>query len=117
MSDQNAAHLARLATIDGPPLPLDARVPCRHEPDMWFPDKGGSHKPTELAKETCRRCPWRVDCFTWAADPDNQVSHGIWGGFSFGRFSPDEDFITAYRAAVWPQPQPKENEREATTAA
>ena len=110
MSDtvaQTDAHLARMFTVSGPALPPGATPPCTESPDDWFPPAGTNNLNTHLAIHACRGCPFRVECFTWAADPANGVRHGIWGGFSFGRYSPDLEFINAYRDAVWTTP--KEN--------
>lgn len=111
MSDtvaQTDAHLARMFTVSGPALPPGATPPCTESPDDWFPPAGTNNLTAHLAIHACRGCLFRVECFTWAADPANGVRDGIWGGFSFARNSPDEKFIDAYRAAVWPT-TPKEN--------
>ena len=105
MSDQSAAHLARLATIDSPPLPLGARPACTREPRTFFPElgRGGDYTAPRRAKALCHACPWRVECFTWAADPANQVRHGIWGGYSFARGSNDAAYIAEYQATHHPK--------------
>ena len=108
--NQTLTSLARLATIDGPPLPPDADPPCRAKPELFFTadGPGGDYTAPRRAKALCNACPWRVECFTWAANPANQVSDGVWGGVSFGRQSPDADFIADYRNAVWPDTPTKE---------
>ena len=104
-TNQTDAHFARLVTIDGPPLPPDARPACTEQPDLFFAEAGGGGDYTapRRAKALCHACPWRVDCFTWAADPANQVRDGVWGGVSFSRASPDEQFIKDYRRTHHPK--------------
>jgi WhiB family redox-sensing transcriptional regulator len=47
------------------------------DPDLWFPEKGGS---TREAKKTCVGCPVRTECLAFALDNDERF--GIWGGMS-----------------------------------
>jgi WhiB family redox-sensing transcriptional regulator len=47
------------------------------DPEIMFPDKGGS---TQDAKRLCMTCPVRVACLTWALDNDEWF--GVWGGKS-----------------------------------
>ena len=47
------------------------------DPDLWFPEKGGS---TREAKALCRRCAVRADCLDYALLHDERF--GIWGGES-----------------------------------
>jgi hypothetical protein len=92
-----------LAIFTNPQLPTGAWTPCREEPDAWFPQPRTDYLAGKWAARQCAsRCPFRFECFTFAADPRNGVRHGIWGGLNFGRNSPDRPFINAYRAAVWP---------------
>jgi len=47
------------------------------DPELWFPDKGGSTRP---AKRICRDCPVLAECRDYAlarGDLD-----GVWGGLS-----------------------------------
>ena len=99
-----------LRIFDRPDLPSGAWTPCREDPDAWFPRPNGDYLRAKWAAKQCAtRCPFRYECFVFAADPAAGVRHGIWGGFGFGRNSPDRPFIDAYRAAVWPaQPATKE---------
>lgn len=55
----------------GTPRCIDA------DPDMFFPDKGGS---THEAKQLCAVCPVREPCLTYAVE--NDQDWGIWGGLS-----------------------------------
>lgn len=51
---------------------------CRQiDPDLWFPDKGGS---TLEAKRTCWACPVRARCLEYALD--NREPFGVWGGLA-----------------------------------
>jgi WhiB family redox-sensing transcriptional regulator len=47
------------------------------DPEMWFPDKGGS---TKEAKKVCQGCEVRTECLQYALDHDERF--GIWGGLS-----------------------------------
>ena len=44
------------------------------DPDVWFPEKGGSPEP---ARAICARCPVRDKCLVWALEHED---YGIWGG-------------------------------------
>ena len=47
------------------------------DPDVWFPEKGGS---AVLAKATCRACPAQNECLAYALKHD--IRFGVWGGKS-----------------------------------
>lgn len=47
------------------------------DPDMFFPEKGGS---TREAKRVCASCPVRAECLEYALDNDER--YGVWGGLS-----------------------------------
>lgn len=47
------------------------------DPDLFFPDKGGS---TATAKRVCRSCPVQAECLEYALI--NDEAFGIWGGMS-----------------------------------
>ena len=47
------------------------------DPDLFFPERGGS---TREAKEVCRGCVVREECLQYALD--NSEQFGIWGGMS-----------------------------------
>lgn len=70
------------ALIEGPPLriPERADLPCRQDPDAWFPEKGGGSLRT--IKKLCTGCPIREACLEFAIVHDD-IQHGIWGGLSF----------------------------------
>ena len=45
------------------------------DPELWFPEKGGS---TKDAKAVCRECPVRAECLEYALA--SQQEWGVWGG-------------------------------------
>lgn len=47
------------------------------DPDLFFPDKGGTTKP---AKQICARCPVAEQCLADALERHDR--YGIWGGLS-----------------------------------
>lgn len=49
----------------------------RAEPDIFFPEKGGS---TREAKRICSLCEVRQECLDFALEHDERF--GIWGGLS-----------------------------------
>lgn len=56
---------------------------ARSDPEVWFPEKGGSQKP---AKDICngtefvKPCPVRQQCLLYALEHDEQF--GVWAGLS-----------------------------------
>jgi WhiB family redox-sensing transcriptional regulator len=63
--------------ITGPPGWMTGGVCAQVDPDLWFPEKGGS---TRQAKALCARCPVRPECLAYALAHDERF--GIWGGAS-----------------------------------
>ena len=49
------------------------------DPDLFFPDKGGS---VRTPKTVCARCPVRAECLAFALK--NDLRFGVWGGLSEG---------------------------------
>jgi hypothetical protein len=47
------------------------------DPELFFPEKGGSALP---AKAICRRCPVTEQCLDYALT--HRERHGVWGGMS-----------------------------------
>jgi len=47
------------------------------DPELWFPEKGGS---TQQAKALCACCPVRPECLAYALAHDERF--GVWGGAS-----------------------------------
>lgn len=47
------------------------------DPDIFFPEKGGSTAP---ATSVCQNCEVRSECLEYALS--NDIRHGIWGGMS-----------------------------------
>lgn len=60
------------------PLSWQADSLCAQtDPEMFFPEKGGS---TKMAKKVCADCDVRVECLEYALE--NEQRFGIWGGKS-----------------------------------
>jgi WhiB family redox-sensing transcriptional regulator len=55
----------------------DASLCSQTDPEIFFPEKGGSVRP---AKEICRRCPVRVQCLEEVLKDDEPF--GIWAGLT-----------------------------------
>lgn len=67
-------------TINDPAAEANWRlsaVCAQTDPELFFPEKGGSAKP---AKSICAQCTVRIHCLDWAQE--TQQSDGIWGGLS-----------------------------------
>jgi WhiB family redox-sensing transcriptional regulator len=47
------------------------------DPDLWFPEKGGS---TGQAKQLCQVCPVIDDCLSYALTQSSSDDWGVWGG-------------------------------------
>ncbi len=56
---------------------MDAALCAQVDPELWFPEKGGTVRP---AKELCGGCPVRAECLELALAGDERF--GIWGGLS-----------------------------------
>jgi len=63
--------------ITGLPEWMTGGVCAQVDPDLWFPEKGGS---TRQAKALCARCPVHPECLAYALEHDERF--GIWGGAS-----------------------------------
>ena len=66
-----------LTNIVAPPTWAASALCAQTDPELFFPEKGGS---TREAKALCRRCPVRDDCLDYALGHDERF--GIWGGTS-----------------------------------
>ncbi|MCF2705921.1 WhiB family transcriptional regulator [Arcanobacterium haemolyticum] len=55
----------------------DFALCAQTDPDIFFPEKGGSTTP---ATSVCSACPVRSQCLDYAISHD--IRHGIWGGMS-----------------------------------
>lgn len=60
-----------------PPDWHDRALCAQIDPDLWFPEKGGS---TRDAKRQCLSCEVRQECLDYALE--HQERFGIWGGKS-----------------------------------
>lgn len=47
------------------------------DPELFFPEKGGS---TKMAKQICESCSVKVECLEYAIEHDERF--GVWGGYS-----------------------------------
>jgi len=63
--------------ITTPPEWMTDGVCAQVDPELWFPEKGGS---TREAKQLCARCPVHPECLAYALAHDERF--GIWGGAS-----------------------------------
>ena len=61
----------------GPPAWMTGGVCAQVDPELWFPEKGGS---TREAKALCTGCPVQVQCLAYALANDERF--GVWGGAS-----------------------------------
>lgn len=64
---------------------VDARGPCRYDPEQWFPEdkRGKSRSESEYeAKRVCARCPFLEPCREHGLAHDEPL--GIWGGLTSG---------------------------------
>lgn len=70
--------LTRPTTAGLPPADvLDQAVCAQTDPDLFFPDDGGS---TRAAKSICAVCPVQAECLQWALATNQR--YGVWGGLS-----------------------------------
>jgi len=81
--------------ITGPPAWMTGGVCAQVDPELWFPEKGGS---TRQAKALCARCPVHPECLAYALVHDERF--GVWGGAS------ERDRRRMKRTATRPQGVP-----------
>lgn len=62
---------------DMPPEWQDRALCAEVDPEIFFPEKGGS---TREAKRVCRSCDVRSECLEYALE--NEDGHGIWAGLT-----------------------------------
>lgn len=62
-----------------PPAWMGDALCAQTDPEIFFPDKGGS---TRAGKRVCGVCPVRDECLEYAITADVRV--GLWGGLSAG---------------------------------
>ena len=59
-------------------LDWQAQARCQYaDPDLWFPEKGGSPREAEAV---CRSCTVRLQCLDYALR--NEEPSGVWGGYN-----------------------------------
>jgi len=56
---------------------FDDGLCAQTDPEVFFPEKGGS---TKDAKQVCMACPIRDECLEYALSHEERF--GIWGGLS-----------------------------------
>ena len=56
---------------------MDQALCPQTDPEIFFPEKGGS---TREAKRVCAKCPVLEECLDYAIESDQR--YGIWGGLS-----------------------------------
>ena len=61
--------------ITRPPEWMAEGLCAQVDPELWFPEKGGS---TREAKQVCRSCDVRPECLAYALAHDERF--GVWGG-------------------------------------
>lgn len=76
-ADGAAGPLLRLVAGDAAAAWQDLALCAETDPEMFFPEKGGS---TREAKRVCAACEVRAECLGYALDHDERF--GIWGGMS-----------------------------------
>ena len=73
--------LSMFDELTGPERWQDRALCAEVDPEIFFPEKGGS---TREAKAVCRVCEVRADCLEFIMQPGNAdaARFGIWGGLS-----------------------------------
>jgi WhiB family redox-sensing transcriptional regulator len=66
-----------LLNIEKPPEWMADGLCAQVDPELWFPEKGGS---TRQAKAVCARCTVCPECLAYALANDDRF--GVWGGTS-----------------------------------
>lgn len=65
------------------PVWMDDALCRRHDPALWFPNKGYSRAARD-ARAICAECPVQPDCLAYGASLRLRGPlHGIWGGRTF----------------------------------
>lgn len=57
----------------------DTAVCAQTDPELWFPEKGGSARE---ARRLCRSCPFLAACRSWTLAHPSEAAHGVWGGLT-----------------------------------
>ena len=66
-----------LDLLDAPGNWTEQALCAQTDPQIFFPDKGGS---TRQAKDVCSRCPVAAECLSYALEHNERF--GVWGGLS-----------------------------------
>lgn len=75
--DPVALELLRANHHDKEPAWQERALCAQTDPEVFFPEKGGS---TKEAKRVCASCDVRLECLEYALN--NEERFGIWGGMS-----------------------------------
>lgn len=67
------------ATDNGEPAWQESALCAQTDPDLWFPEMGGS---AHAAKRICSRCDVQAECLAYALAHDERF--GIYGGTTPG---------------------------------
>ena len=76
-TDPAAAEALAALAVDEPLAWQDSALCAETDPEIFFPEKGGS---TREAKKVCMACPVRTECLEYALEHDERF--GIFGGLS-----------------------------------
>lgn len=67
--------IGSLAPVGDPPAWISQAACKGHDPELFYPDKGGCHRKAKLL---CQSCPVRQECLLHALA--NHEPCGVWGG-------------------------------------
>ena len=73
-ADSERSGEAVATLLDSAPA-VDAELPCRRDPDLWFAESPGE---LERAKTLCAECPIKAECLAGALSRGEPW--GVWGG-------------------------------------
>jgi len=82
MSRQGSvAHtgVADLLALTDSPAWMQYALCARVDPELFFPEKGGSPR---AAKRICRVCPVCAECLAYVIGLGHEERFGVWGGLS-----------------------------------
>lgn len=91
-----------------PPPEWHALGLCREvDPELWFPEKGGTAAP---AKKICDGCDVKAECLQWGLD--NRIRFGVLGGKT-----PRERRQILIDAGIDPDVDPEDDDSDEDVAA
>ena len=79
-----SSYLREVVVLEPAEAPGDLRwqdkaLCAQVDPEIFFPEKGGS---TREAKRVCQGCDVRAECLDYALEHEDVGRFGIWGGLS-----------------------------------